>query len=572
MIIRHLFIQNFRGIKELDWDITQSVVCLIGQGDSTKSTILDAINVCLSHSWFLNFSDADFFNCDITNPIKIITTIGGLPDQLIKQEKFGNHIRGWSIENGLVDEPENNTEPVLSIELNIDESLEPKWSVINDRDTDGIFISANDRRKLGVTSLGMYVDHELSWGKQSALSQLTGNDEEISSVLANANRSAREAVASASLTELTRSAEIASEIAKEFGVKPQNQYLPGLDAKLSVSGQSTITLHDDKIPVRMTGLGSRRLLVLAIQQKSVPEGGIMLIDEIESGLEPHRLRHLIRKLRPIDNSSSQVFLTTHSSVAIEELNAEELFIVQNICGKTEIHTISQNLQALIRKTSEAFLANKIIACEGATEVGFIRGLDQYWQTPEGGTFPPFACLGIVPITSTGGGGSEMADSAIQLKKLGYQVTYFGDSDVPIVPPEEELRDSGINVLVWENSKCIEERICLDIPFNGLNDFLNVAVDCVADRGKPANSVYDSIGAEFHLNSGGFKGNVLDLLELGNSEELIREIVGRKANENKWFKRISYGEQLTKIVIKYLEDIENSDLANKIIELNRWANE
>lgn len=572
MKIRYLSIRNFRGIRELEWDITQPFVCLIGQGDSTKSTILDAIHLCLSPSWSLTFSDADFFNCDITNLIEIITTVGELPDSMITQDKFGNYLRGWSVDKGLVDEPEDDTESVLSIALTIDKALEPNWVVKNDREPEGIFISANDRKKIGMTALGMYVDQQLSWGKNSPLSQLTENDDDISTVLANANRRAREAVASATLNELSRGAEVASEVAKTFGVKPHTQYIVGLDAKLSVTGQTTLTLHDGQVPARMAGLGSRRLLTLAIQHQSVPEGGIMLIDEIETGLEPHRLRHLIRKLRPTDDAKYQVFLTTHSNIAVEELIADELNFVHNVDGRIDIRPASQELQALVRKTSEAFLATKIIACEGATEVGFVRGMDQYWQSEEGGKSIPFACLGVVPITSTKGGGTDMPKNASLLQGLGYRVAFLGDSDVSLDPSEEDLAKSGVKVFVWKDAKSIEERICLDLPFEGLDNFIAGAVECVAEKEKTEDSVYDAIGSGLGMNSGDFQGEVQYLINKGYSEDTIRNAVGKKAKEKGWYKRISYGELLARIVIQYIKDIADTDVAKQLSALKEWANE
>ena len=36
-------IRNFRGIRKLDWNPSPGMNCLIGPGDSTKTTILDAI-------------------------------------------------------------------------------------------------------------------------------------------------------------------------------------------------------------------------------------------------------------------------------------------------------------------------------------------------------------------------------------------------------------------------------------------------------------------------------------------------------------------------------------------------
>jgi AAA ATPase domain len=48
MQIRHISIKNFRGIQKMDWALHSQIVCLVGAGDSTKSTILDAIEYALS--------------------------------------------------------------------------------------------------------------------------------------------------------------------------------------------------------------------------------------------------------------------------------------------------------------------------------------------------------------------------------------------------------------------------------------------------------------------------------------------------------------------------------------------
>ena len=55
MRINHIQIDNFRGIRHMEWSVRGSVVCLIGPGDSTKSTILDAIEYALSPHWNVSF-------------------------------------------------------------------------------------------------------------------------------------------------------------------------------------------------------------------------------------------------------------------------------------------------------------------------------------------------------------------------------------------------------------------------------------------------------------------------------------------------------------------------------------
>ena len=64
MRIRHISIRNFRGIRKLDWSVPDnSIFCLIGRGDSTKSTILEALRRAFYPQWYLSFDDSDFFGC-----------------------------------------------------------------------------------------------------------------------------------------------------------------------------------------------------------------------------------------------------------------------------------------------------------------------------------------------------------------------------------------------------------------------------------------------------------------------------------------------------------------------------
>ncbi len=74
MKIRQISIKNFRGIKELDWKIAGDFICLIGAGDSTKSTILEAIEYALSPRWNISFEDTDFYNLEVNQKIEINLT------------------------------------------------------------------------------------------------------------------------------------------------------------------------------------------------------------------------------------------------------------------------------------------------------------------------------------------------------------------------------------------------------------------------------------------------------------------------------------------------------------------
>jgi predicted ATP-dependent endonuclease of OLD family len=103
MKIRNIKIRNFRGIEELDWALPdKQVFCLIGKGDSTKSTILEAIRYALYPNWNLVFYDTDFYLCEIDEPIVIEVTIGNLIDEFCSLEQYLRQLRaGGRLKNGM---------------------------------------------------------------------------------------------------------------------------------------------------------------------------------------------------------------------------------------------------------------------------------------------------------------------------------------------------------------------------------------------------------------------------------------------------------------------------------------
>ena len=73
--IKHVEIRNFRGIKSLSWRVKGDFICVIGPGDTCKTTILTAIDYALSPRTSLVFDDADFFDQDISQSIVIQITL-----------------------------------------------------------------------------------------------------------------------------------------------------------------------------------------------------------------------------------------------------------------------------------------------------------------------------------------------------------------------------------------------------------------------------------------------------------------------------------------------------------------
>jgi putative ATP-dependent endonuclease of the OLD family len=580
MQIRQLLVKNFRGIKYMDWIVDNPIVCLIGPGDSTKSTILDAIEYVFSPNWNISIDDSDFYQENISEPIEIIATIGKFPIRFLNEQKFGLFARGWGKE-GLNDEPSDADEQVLSIRLKIDSTLEPEWTIFNNRDLEGTKISHLDREALGVVKLGDQIEKHLSWRRGSALLHLTDlldnpdNKNQAGAMITEANRMVRESINIESLKGFIKIAQNVETAAGRLGVRAKTNYSPALDPGAVNISTGAISLHDEKIPLRLAGLGSRRLIALALHLLCVDQGDILLVDEIEHGLEPFRIRHLLRILQqsiqdsaPSDENIGQIILTSHCQIVLVEMNSENLSIVRSENGITTVLKVGSNLQTLVRAVPEALLGKKVVVCEGKTEWGFCRGIAGYWDK-QLNQMPP-AYYGVSLVL---GEGTSSYERALELAKLGYITCLFIDSDKldELKPPISEIETQGVKVIYWDGSVSIEQRIALDLEWDDLKELIKIAIRIKTEDGQGEECIYDAICTSLGTNRGKIGSDIEDWLSRGYTKDQIRVAVGKaaKGRNNSWFKREDHGIELGDFVINHLTKIQDRDLAKKIEDLKCW---
>src|SRR5258706_4069929 len=371
MRIVFIEIQNFRGIKQLEWAPSATVNCLIGPGDSTKTTILDAIELALNPRSYTFGFDSDFYNLDFNKPVKITVTIGNLPAEFLADDRYGMYLRGWNPEKSEVeDEPGEGSQEVLSVRVTIDKSLEVRWSIFNgriDADVkDPPSLRYADARKLATTRLGPYAERHLGWNRQSVLPRIGADSDDISNQLAEASRAARDTCQNNNKGIFDKTVKRAEELGKQFAVPVREKYSAQIDVQNVSITAGGLSIHDGKLPLRRLGTGSSRLLVSALQHESGALS-IALIDEIEHGLEPHRIARLLKYLKlPISLDGKiagyhQLFMTTHSPVVIRELSTKDIFTVRSEGGTTKVCSVAGSTsdpgiaQRHLRRSPEAFL-------------------------------------------------------------------------------------------------------------------------------------------------------------------------------------------------------------------------
>ncbi len=227
--IKKLTVKNYRGIKDLSVDFgDEDLICFIGRGDSGKTTILEAISSVLSSSWNLTFYDTDFYSCDVDSSIEIEASVIDFPDKLLSDGKYGLYVRSWNAEtlkisDEMLSEDSNHLQPLLSIKLVVDKSLEPKWTVANTREQEEKQISAKDRTLLNCSMVSDYIDRHFYWSKGNPLfTLLKGQDTPETAgqnnVVIDCLRQAKSKIDESTFTDLDNVTNLIKDRAAAFGL------------------------------------------------------------------------------------------------------------------------------------------------------------------------------------------------------------------------------------------------------------------------------------------------------------------------------------------------------------------
>ena len=565
MRILDLEIHNFRGIKkaEIHFPENTRVICLIGAGDSTKTTVLKAIEWLLWDSWNLPANDNDFYNSDTSDAIVIRGTFTELPEKLLSEDKFGMYLRRPEVKYcDEDDEPIDEDYICVTLQLEIDSTLEPKWTVICNR-LEPKTISQTDRKLLQSGSIGDNYGRDMVWGRNSILQRYI----ESQSTLRQAYTEAlRETAARTELTSLDEIARVFVDVGEKYGVS----FSDNINNKIimqSGSFSSTVGVFDGKVPLAQRGKGSQRLLSIGLNISSFDKQALLLIDEIETGLEPYRLKSLIGELRDVCAESGQVIMTTHSPIALAECSIKEILIIHSNNGETSARSLYSGnrdvdniFQSELRKNPEAFLTKRLIVCEGKTEMGFIRALDSFLHKRY-----RFR-MASKGVGTANGGGDSIFDCAVRLINCGYDVCLLMDSDLPEKEEQKAaFRALCIKVFDWEQGNSIEEQFFYDASAAAVDKMVNIAVE--EKDAKPVLEILHNLWI--------YPSESVDKLIIPPLDPDSRKKIGTASKRKKieWFKRIDRGEQIGDAMFDEWDNISETSRFKSVVNgLTEWIRE
>ncbi len=570
--IHRVKISHFRGINSFEENFyKRGLICLVGRGDSGKSTILEAISDVLTGKWNINFFDTDFYNSDVDIPIEIEITLTDVPEQLFSEFKYFDYKRAVKLDGSIIDNFEDGQDDLvgaLTIRLVVDKSLDPEWFIICDRH-DPKLISSKDRALLNVFLISDFSDNHFSWNQGSPLysllrkGQITPDDID-KNLLIESFREAKNKIDQNPFTifedTITRVKSSTAKLGLDIG-----EVSTTVDFRDILVKSNSVCLHGgDKIPLRLKGKGSKRIISVGIQQALASDNGIILIDEIEQGLEPDRVKNLVRAIASND-SNAQVFMSTHSQSAVEELDTDCIYVLKNKDGMvTCTNKNSENFQKVYRACAEAIYAKKVIVCEGRTEVGICRAYDSYRIENNKNS------LSFYNVVYTDGGGANLVDRALCLSELGKSVLVICDSDVKEVNDKKQnLKDAGVEVVDWGNEANIEAVVFGELPWDAIVELVNYRID---SQGRQS---FDDTMKNEKLDWDG----KLDSLNNDTGRSILGKVSGLKTikengrhDDKSWFKSIKEGEFLGSVIFKNLNNLSTtSKLKTQISVLTNWVN-
>lgn len=565
----HLHIENFRGIEKFDHTFTDGLTCIIGRGDSGKTTILEAISYVLSPLYTIPITDSDFYNCNIESPITIEATLIGLTEDILR--KVGDRIcgvRNDEIISLMTDTTaQEDTEAAIRIQLKVEKDLEPEWYLLGADGVEPRIIKASEREMFNCFYISEYNDRHFTLSKGTPLSSLYRQKAEKKAELLNAEL----------IAELGRKAkhgfecaiqehEVFSEVinavadnAANLGIKAET-VKASIDQREFLLKENKIALHqENNVPLRQLGKGSKRLLSLAIQLSLTDPSGIILIDEIEQGLEPDRVQHIVSVLKK--RTGLQVILTTHSSNAIVELTCSDIYIRRNSHDGLIPLPNTDEMQGTIRKNPEAFFAKRVLVCEGATEVGIVRGINEFALRKKGKS------LSLLGIRYADGAGNNLMKYVPQLAQLGYDICLFCDSDNPKVnAKKQEFKSLGVTIADCEDKLAIEQQLFNDLPWDAVIQLVEYHLN---EHNYNSKTFYDSL-----------KNNLPPEMQYTENwwkqdSPLLRKVFGEKAKAEAdkggaWYKNIYHGEAIANILLSNLKSIvKQTHLFTILKTLAQW---
>lgn len=488
MQVKSLKIINFKKFTDNHFEFNDDVNIFVGDNNSGKSTILEALEIVLNYNYRGRPFNAEFtpdlFNNEAVN-------------KFLKSDKSSRHLPSLIIEayiNGVPDyKGANNSLQTDSqgvvMQASFDKSLEDvyKQYILTKPKITGVPVEFykvewldfgwNPIKAIAKKFRALYID-------PTRIHPTMGKNQYISTIL-------NTALEKEELVKLTLNYRENQQIFNNSEeVKTVNDNLDTehliTDKKLSIAAstlpagsiQTGMQLKVDDVPFQFIGKGeqSNVQIKLAIQNKS-KDIDLVMMEEPENHLSHTNLSKLVHY---IDNqrSNKQLFLTTHSSYVLNKLSIDNICLLQS--GYKRLNGLNPQVVKTLKRlpgydTLRVALSNRVILVEGPSDELVLKKI--YHRKHD--RLPEQDGIDIIVVRGVG------FDTFIEVgKEIGTKINVLRDNDGDyksnVITAREEYKKFP-NVQLFSSNKDIEFSLEPALIYansnslKNLNDFAEVVL-------------------------------------------------------------------------------------------------
>ncbi|EEO1895507.1 AAA family ATPase [Listeria monocytogenes] len=430
MYLSSLRLKNFRSFDSESHEIkfNKGLTVLVGENDSGKSAILDAIRIVLGttdFSWY-RVNDSDFHNEDCSLEIEIICKFSDLSP--LETSAFLEYL---TYEEG------KNPSLYLHWKCRYMQSFKPPRpvsSMVTGKNGDGPALSPESREILRVTYLRALRDaySDMQSGRNSRLSQVVQNIPDILKGESDLKEGVKlEELSLIGIFNLSNNLladyPALKKIKEQMTDILKNQMLldsDNLATRFRVTGSATadtrkltsllekldLTIDKDTTSLKgIPGLGTSNIMSMAcellLRRNSQEACQLLLIEEPEAHIHAQRQMKLVKSLQADSEANSQqIILTTHSPQLASAVKLENIILIKN--GKAYPLSKSETslgpddyifLERYLDSTkANLFFARNVIVVEGPGEALLLPTLSRLLNRD----FVDFG-VSLVDVRSTG---------------------------------------------------------------------------------------------------------------------------------------------------------------------------
>jgi len=385
MKIRKVVIKNFKKFEEYTLELSEGINVIVGDNEAGKSTILEAINLCLSGYFqgnnMRNELSEELFNKDSVKKylIKLSNNEKVLPPELFIELYFTSEVSNFKGNGNSLREDTYGIKYIARLK----KEYEKEYFDLINRTNDSLTALPIEYYETVLLHFGRdFITHRVVPIKSVLIDSTeyryqSGGNSHVSRLIKDGLEDSERielAQAYRKIQDDFRGNESLNEINKKIkeGSGFEKSVTLSVDLPAKNSWERSLNTRYDDIPFNQIGKGDQSLIKtkLALSLERSKNANIILIEEPENHLSYTGLNSLM-KLIDDGCKNKQVIITTHSSFVANKLELKNLILIKGL-DNFKFNELSESTYSFFKKlpgyeTLRLILCNKAVLVEGPSD-------------------------------------------------------------------------------------------------------------------------------------------------------------------------------------------------------------